>query len=625
MRHSLLLIGFPLLLLPVGAIAGQSLFDRVEQRVMEEKDARQDIANFAAQALNKSGVPSLDDSVSLSLTANDVTTVMRSPLIGILCPSHPEWTPTACMDVERELRKIAQREMEVLRMGRRLQAAVSGYEDPISAFSLQPGALTTAYADTLQIWGIRAEAGVTDASLLRYIPPPEDDSLNSLLDDIRNDLDALPPDQANAAAWRYQNGLDFVQNMSSDENPDGESGPQTERKLLFKRYENLENHLTDLRDQVESRIDPPLHPGEAAVSLLPLRDDLVAWVHVRDTSLDNNEHPLPKKDAGFRWNLPLDPIFPSLTQEDGTLILGGVYPPAPEKQEDSAIVIKGGGGLCETLSGRQGYLCRGRSGRNDAAQCAEEAPDPEEHTIILTDCSPPASSSSSSDSSNTSARDICRDMREHGTATGSLAPCSPGEQAAYPYTILGHTCFIRECAERAFSHSLLPGREPLVAQETFLSWPECRETQPEEPIKVPVTLTLPVFPVNNPGESMKELLIEYCQQRARPPLSPTGICQLTGTDSLGLSNANPGIAALTFVRELNTRAEVDQRDAMEGMGMDAGTALYREYLRRISASLEGTIGSAVEMLKRMAQDVFPTVMCPLNPKDDLDVCDANVH
>jgi hypothetical protein len=53
----------------------------------------------------------------------------------------------------------------------------------------------------------------------------------------------------------------------------------------------------------------------------------------------------------------------------------------------------------------------------------------------------------------------------------------------------------------------------------------------------------------------------------------------------------------------------------EGMGLSDGTAIYREYLRRVSMTLNGTLQAMVAALNRLANIQLPDTMCPLAPTD----------
>ncbi len=632
MKRFFIAIGFLLLLAgSAGTVHAATLFERIQRRVEEEQDVPQAVAEFTAKVLNED-ITSFPRLRPLSLTAGEVTAVLKTTLEGVLCAKRATWMTWDCLEVEKAIRRVGNRELETISLGRRLQIAATGYEDPIATFSLQPSKLTSAYLETLKVWGIPLVTSGEAKQTIRILQPPPE--ANEYLSAIVDDLSPLSTEEQVAAVWRYQYGVEFVTRTSTGSNPDGVSGPGTERRLLFKRVPALEEHLIGLRDLIEQLIEPPLDPGEMAVVVLTVPtpdEDVLAWVHVRDTSLDApaeedemdvGDKPLPPKDAGLRWKMALDPVSPSILTEENDPIPAGTYPPPPEKQADGDIIAKGGGGLCATVTGRQGFLCRTRERNEDEAACEEEAPEPQERTIILSNCTPPDEDSSSSEGEGASRTlDICKQLRSGESSSPSASPCEPGSDASYPYTIMGHTCFIRECAERGYGHTLIPGREPFDSQESTLPWRQCKEDEEgKETLRLPATLTLPIFPAYNPGSRMKELLLEYCQQRGKPPLLPPSLCQTSAAGSVDLLSTLYAAIGFNLLREQNTLAQDEQLTAAEGMGLDVGVGIYREYLRRVSASLTGTIRVTAAVLSELASGVFPTTMCPLNPQDDLSLC-----
>ncbi|MEK7218266.1 MAG: hypothetical protein AAB728_02260 [Patescibacteria group bacterium] len=187
--------------------------------------------------------------------------------------------------------------------------------------------------------------------------------------------------------------------------------------------------------------------------------------------------------------------------------------------------------------------------------------------------------------------------------------------------MLGHACFVRECAERTYGHTVVPRREPLVAQETTSPWDHCREPDPEPiPLKIPTTASVPVFPAYNPEARAKELLLQYCQSRGSAPSLPPVLCQTSPSASLALTNAIAAFTGLSLTREGDETAQKEQLEAAEAQGLDRGTSLEREYLRQVSAAINGTLRATVDVLQQLALTAFPTAMCPLDPREDLMVC-----
>jgi hypothetical protein len=619
-RKTFALIGALSVLLPLAAgtaAAKEGLFEQVSRMVLEEQRIPDDVAAFAAHAFN--AWAAANDPGLTPLTPEDVRAVLES-----LAPPHPLCAKLGinysgrCQSAYDAIRKIAERETATLRLGRRLQVTATHYEEPISSFSVQPSELSAAYLEVLQVWGIPLNASSTSLPQLRLLSLGNDEETMMLLQSLDGTLQSLPrEEQRTAAVWRYQYGLSFVEQKSAATDPDRQSGPGTERQYLFARPPDVERSLRDLRNAVVRKVDPPLLAGEIAMALLPLRENVFAWAYVRDGSKDvPGEDALPLQDVGLRWDTALNPVLPSLLADENTAIVGGTYPPPPVRSPEGDALAAGGSGLCDSLSGRQGFLCSTRTRRTmGTGSCLEPPPPPKDNTIILSPCSPPSSSTGAN-----ALRDICKQLRSSSSAS-SAQPCQPGGEASYPYTVIGHACFVRECAERTYGHTVIPKRDPLVAQEDTSPWDHCREPDPEpEPLKIPAAAALPVFPAYNPEARAKELLLQYCQSRGRPPTLPPVLCQTSPSASLALTNVMAAFTGLSLTREWDTHAQEEYLEAAEAQGLDRGTTLEREYLRLVSAAINGTLRTTVDVLRQMAMNTFPTAMCPLNPQEDLMVC-----
>ncbi len=631
MKKFFVILGLFLLAAPAVARGATttSLLDKIQSLIGEESTVTDRVAAFTATTLNGAKLSYVDSSTPLSLKADDVKQALAREKNGVtpdkLCTDQKLKTTLACLLLMNDMQKIADREMETTRLGDRLQAIATSYENPISDFSLEPRKLTSAYGETLNVWGIPQIAQHPEFTV-RLMPAPS--SIAPLIEPLNASLDAITKkggdEERTAAVWRYMYGLNFVESKSNQTNPDDESGDDTERRLLFKRWENdIESQLKKIRDALPSSIDPPLSKGEVAFFLLPLdttgASNVTVWAYVRDTSIDSTVKTsnLPASDIGLRWETALKPILPALMNGENA-IPGGRYPPPPAKDAKGDILEKGGAGLCESLDGSQGYLCRARTTLSAKDNCQESAPSAVEGTIILSTCTPKTNATDT----GSSLTNYCADLRKRLGGTQDI--CSPGSSATYPYSILGDACFVRECAERSNGHRIAPGRIPLVSQETTAPWSGCAVKVPD-PKKTEVSplVTLPTIPEYNPAQRLQELNTQYCQSNGKPAL---GLPVLCGPDlSTAIEYPHMQGAENGFLPTQTTDPLLmdDLRQQAEAMGLERGAALYRDYLDQANATFSGNLRATVASLKTLASSTFPTAMCPVDVRDDRAVCSSS--
>jgi hypothetical protein len=624
MNKSPIRIGFLILgmLLPLGVSASFS-FATIKGMVADERYTPGNVGTFVANILG--------------ISEGDIAEALRTGMPNGLCASKHLGNGTECQAAAERIKTYTEREAEVIRLGHKLQIIATSYEAPIADFSLQPEKLAGTFASILRTWGIPDIDVTNRLRKVRIIDPTDDTTkqkLSDKVDAVRQTLYGFAAEERIALIWRYQYGLAFVQKddgtLSFDEtqNPDGQSGPGTERQYLFKRNKSVERALDELRTFVGGLVDPPLERKEIAV--FSGGDDPNIWVYFRNEQDAADDTSLPLSDAGTRFKTAMEPVMPSILH-NGQPIPGGRYPPPPERKDDK-VLIKGGAGLCHSLFGSEGYLCRERTSSLRAASCAETEPTPQPGVIILTSCTPRSSSSSSlssgagASSNSASSIDvtkICMVYRKNmsgstvsassvASSGSSQPPCAPESQATYPYTIIGHSCFIRECGMRTFDHSVIPGRQPLVSQDSAKPWNFCLyPSQPAEPLKLPSGLALPPFPAYNPAAEMREMNIAFCQKALRPPLSPPSRCQTSPVLAVSLISRIPFSQGLNMVVGTDQQPIDEQLVSGEAMGLEAGMSINQEYLRRVSESLNGTFSAIVQILQKLADTKFPTTMCPL--------------
>lgn len=657
MKKPLAVIGLFLLLAPLATNAAMpSIYEQIEGMVSQESESpAEDIGWFVAQTLNKADLWYLQSKDPLSLTQSDVETALKGDVTGF-CTAVKLNQYYPCPLLINDIKLLAEREENIVRLGRRLQAIATSYEQPITAFSLQPGLLSSSYLDILRVWGL-PDAGTGTVRLgrsVRLLPVPEEEAGDAILEaevSIRADIGAVSDPNSAALVWRYQYGVDFVENGSDEENPDGASGPDTERKLLFKRNKELEAHLKELIDAVKPSITPPLREGEIGLLRLAPKDDsnVVIWAYVRDERGDDPAMAnLPAADAGLQWSIALEPVRPALDGDDGEPIPAGRYPPAPAQEKDQTWE-EGGGGLCWSLSGSEGYLCRERDADGGENPCEEKPLDPKTDTIILSPCTPKGEATDEetlpkdeedSEEEDQTTKDVCSVLRKRAVeaqsssveaeeenateAQGDTPPpqCEPGKGSAYPYTVLGNACLIHDCAARTGSgRSILPGMEPLVSQESVSPWGECLTLPPEEkPLNISPFTDPPRIPPYNPAERIRALNIQYCQGNAKPPLLPPSLCEPSLAMSIEKLQVVSADTALKLTQQNDSLVSNDLLQQAEGRGLDEGTALYKDYLHQASLSVQATLQTTVDFLKKITSTTFPELLCPLNPSEATTLC-----
>ncbi|MFA6523729.1 MAG: hypothetical protein WCS85_05170 [Candidatus Peribacteraceae bacterium] len=638
-RH--LFIGCFLLTLPVTAGAATPLFQQVYEMVQKERITTP-VATYVAGVFNALYESAFKASGAGkdAIKSDDVKEVLRSGTSEKFC-SKVKMGPynNDCAVLVQQIIKLAQRESGIVRLGHRLQAIATSYEEPITAFSMQPAKLISGFAESLAVWGISGELTESNARSIRMIPTPSDikkdaDAVKKALEKLK---DGDNEEAMIAAVWRYQYGLKFVQKYSPLSYPDGVQidGRGTERQHLLNRPKDLEKKLQTLFESIDKRIgdeeDQISLPRRQEVLYfhIPLDNNISIWAYFRNTDDDTMAETLFPKNIGLQWDMALEPVFPSiLSMGNNAPIPGGFYPPAPERKKNTppkipgviapppskgtswVVLQKGGGGLCYSLSGRMGYLCRepvvtvGEEGHN----CEEATPTASTGTIILTSCTPKAAQTWMQ------SQDVCAEMRKQA---GTLFPCAPGSQSLYPFTVLGHACFIKECGQRSYGIKLLPGREPLVSQETTSPWGMCiKPPDPLPPLSYPPRIiTVPSFPPYNPAARSHELTLQYCQKTGNPPLSPPSLCQPTLQPALTNPTSQLAIEGLFIQKSADTRTIDEFAGSIEAMGMDVSMTLYGTYLRQVAAALTSALGTTKSLLEQLAGSKFPTLMCPLNPAE----------
>lgn len=342
------------------------------------------------------------------ITADEVESIVAGSTD--VCGKHEKLNGLGCFDVLNEIRTIVSFENEVRIAGRRLQAIATGYELPISEIPRKTQTLFGNLNAIVNVWKAGAQSpgqGVTKTVPTVAIEEKEGKNLESLVGNLADKLEQLEGDERIAAVWRYQYGARLVrdkrkpsflapdvQEKRKDEKGDEIDCKDGERRFLCKRWEEVENALeaiwTELLAQYQGRKDVPptyylIFPEEVTKAL---PDNVIVWARM-DTDAAH-----PSGDVGLQWTTPLDPVFPTLTNEDEKPVLGGDYPPEPPKKDEQNTKIRmelerageldAGSGLCSMAFALKGYLCRPLE-----VTSGEGCPDPEEQdkdSIVLVSC-----------------------------------------------------------------------------------------------------------------------------------------------------------------------------------------------------------------------------------------------
>ena len=373
------------------SIHAESLYDLVREDVATDLDltsTEKDITNFIheviKQKLMEKGVAA-SEAENMSPTTEDIDAILKDEWTGV-CARMKEkdveeyGNVFGCQLLVDQVKRIASDEERIRMLGRSLQSAATSYELTVSDLPSRTMQFANDLHGIVSIWtaGKGAVQSSVNGPLSRFVAIDED-AFRPLLQNVGDVLTQMQsdigPEQPTAAIWRYQYGVRFVREDRTPRFPapyiDGESGPGTERQYLFKRWNtgsyDLESPMLELWDAVVDLLnDPdvfktPLEKEETAYLLFPLSllhetlpKNVILWARI-DGNQDGN---FPMGDVGLQWEVPLDPVMPSLVAEGGGPILGGRYPPNPERDENGKTIPVDGRGLCSMPAGQRGYLCR---------------------------------------------------------------------------------------------------------------------------------------------------------------------------------------------------------------------------------------------------------------------------
>lgn len=381
------------LLLPQLAAGSTPLYERMKKAV-EEEIAREEVDETVVPFLR------LVYEEDWRLEDDDIRGILKGEgprVCGDAQPDKPIDDLLSCFEIEARVQQLARDENRVRSFGRTLQAAATSYELPISDL---PGRTLKLAADLraiLNIWsaGTGSVKTTINTPLIRtYTAEP--DTFRTLLTDIGEELETMDDEQMIAAVWRYQYGLRLIRGdraprFPAPETPEN-SGPGTERQYQYKRWNDLESRLEAVWNEIQDdTFDPPLSSKETVYYTFSrdlrdetLPDNVIVWARL-DGDAENGR---PFSDVGLQWEVPIDPVMPSLKKEgEDVAILGGDYPPEPATFTDDGSEPLEGRGLCTSPVADRGYLCRPFTVVPPEERCPEDPDAPADpNTIGLVYC-----------------------------------------------------------------------------------------------------------------------------------------------------------------------------------------------------------------------------------------------
>jgi hypothetical protein len=362
-KLSILPIGLMLLLLPMSMGAEMPLYDRLKQEIErdvlpQQKQQDKALIEYITAYMKKDFT---------EVTSTEVAAMIRGE--GYLeCSKRTDESITECQTIIERVQALAANEGRIRTLGRTLQAAATSYELPVSDLPGRALKLSADLRAILNIWG--AGTGSVKSSIkapLTRSVPADEATFEPLLKEIGEQLTKLNDEQRTAAVWRYEYGVRLTRDERAPRFPAPpilpNSGPNTERQYLTRSWTDVEKALQAVWDEIkDDTFNPPLAKNEIVYFMFAdslrdkrLPDNVIVWARLDGDKTAN----FPFGDVGLQWRTPLEPVHPSLLQQDGeTPILGGDYPPQPAGVKNGEVTEIDGGGLCTSPGALRGYLCR---------------------------------------------------------------------------------------------------------------------------------------------------------------------------------------------------------------------------------------------------------------------------
>ncbi len=428
MKRSLsVLMGIGMLLLPsVGELASSAssssapatLYERMKNNVVrayESDKVEPEIANF---------VHAYMDTINQNVTVDNVTDAVKIQdwnLCGTRSQSDPNLSVEGCNELGPRVRTLVKDENDVRKLGRTLQLVSTSYELPVSDLPSRSLQFSESMRGIVSIWS--AGTGSIKTTLTGAIIRTQTvnaSTMQPLLQQLADELNKLNDEQKIAAVWRYQYGVRLAQGNRAPDFPAPflfpENAAGTEGQYLNKRWDgtngdpNVEQKLRAIWDSIQAdTFTPPLGNKETVLYVFPkdmlkdtLPDNIIVWARNGADGPNSNQ---PLADVGLQWQIPLEPVLPSLSKDDGSPILGGTYPPDPEQLISGTMQPIDGAGLCSDPTQQRGYLCRVFNGQGTTKLCPDPRVPPDPKKINLITCT-----NTGSLRTTLAGPDVCRDI-----------------------------------------------------------------------------------------------------------------------------------------------------------------------------------------------------------------------
>ena len=374
MRRSSFISGIALaLLLSFGAVPADSaraadltLYMRL--KTISEKQVLGDVEPDIAAYVQSLVQSQYDDTLAL----DDISVAARAPgAFQGRCGARGIQA-SKCADLERQIRRLVEREERVRKLGRDLFLTTGSYEVPLSESLGKFAAVSPPLGSLLTIWESGSDRAVNPDAFVHTTAAPfpdPDGKTEDAYTELKDALDALVEDAGGpkedlselaAAVARYRFGYTAVRSEGSCDAAIGGIG---ELSQLTQRWCALEDELHDVWNHLHASLTArPLPPDSSEVVFFPtwlFKDiNVVVWA--------------TNRDVGIEWEIPLEPVLPWLMDDreyqtcmeennDDEAYCSSRFPPVP---------IPGGAllnppdpppfatGVCGMPLGSRGFLCQ---------------------------------------------------------------------------------------------------------------------------------------------------------------------------------------------------------------------------------------------------------------------------
>ncbi len=346
-----------LLLFPLAAHAG--VYEQIKEKVEQEliREGAEPMVSLYVSAI---------EYPRWQMTPAEVDAALLGNMPGACAdePDKPAGNRPDCMSLMDEVQKIVEEEQRVRAFGRKVQLIALSQE-----LGALPGGEAQGLSDEdmqglIKLWSAGSEP--TQAS---DNPCEEFDTsrVEGPLQTLGNELKAIgstDPDELTGLIAKLSNGFLLEEGERAPTYPEPtvlpQSGPGTERQYFTAQWPRIESAM---RGIWQERPEAPCFSikNEELGGALP--ENVELWARA-DLPGD------PVGDVGLRWGIALEPVMPSLLPQGfaacakesnpgscGDAILGGRYPPAPERKEGNTMVPVDGSTLCTNPSAQDGSLC----------------------------------------------------------------------------------------------------------------------------------------------------------------------------------------------------------------------------------------------------------------------------